>query len=66
MMLAVRSGNEDAGQWLSEERNVVEDYRRLYKAEPPPMAGVAIMTDTDNTGSVSEAWYADISLSSPP
>lgn len=65
-MLAVRSGNEDAGRRLSEERNVVEDYRRLYKAEPPPLAGVSIMTDTGNTGSVSESWYADIELSSPP
>lgn len=66
MMLAVRSGNEDAGKWLSEERDIVEDYRRLFKAEPPPLTGIAIMTDTDDTGSVSEAWYADIELSSPP
>lgn len=66
MMVAVRSGAEEAGQWLSEQRNILEDYRELYKEEPPPLAGIAIMTDTDNTGSEAEAWYADIELSSAP
>lgn len=63
MMVAVRSGDSRAGQWLSEERDVLADYRRLFAEEPPPYAGVAIMTDADNTGGAAEAWYADISLS---
>lgn len=64
MMLAVRSGDSEAGDWITEERNILEDYRRLFAEDPPPVAGVAIMTDTDNTGSQAEAWYADIELSS--
>ncbi|PIR19280.1 MAG: hypothetical protein COV48_02870 [Elusimicrobia bacterium CG11_big_fil_rev_8_21_14_0_20_64_6] len=63
MMVAVRSGNSAAGAWRSEERNVLEDYRRLFGEDPPPYAGIALMTDTDNTGGSAEAWYADISLS---
>lgn len=66
MMLAVRSGDAEAGRWISEQRNIVEDYRKLYNEDPPPLAGIAIMTDTDNTGSQAEAWYAEISLSSSP
>lgn len=66
MMIAVRSGDAETGRWISEQRNIVEDYRKLYKEDPPPLAGVAIMTDTDNTGSQAEAWYADIELSSWP
>lgn len=62
MMVAVRSGNAEAGEWRSEERNVREDYRRLFKEEPPPYAGVAIMTDADDTGGTAEAWYADIAM----
>lgn len=61
-MVAVRSGDEDAGRWIAEERNILEDYRRLFGEEPPPLAGIAIMTDTDNTGETVEAWFADISL----
>lgn len=66
MMVAVRSGDGEAGQWIAEERNVVEDYRRLLNEDPPPLAGLAIVTDTDNTGSQAEAWYADIELRSVP
>jgi hypothetical protein len=62
-MVAVRSGAAGAGDWRNEERNVLEDYRRLFGKEPPPYAGIAIMTDADNTGASAEAWYSDVSLS---
>lgn len=62
-MVAVRSGDSAADEWRSEERNVLEDYRRLFGEDPPPYAGVALMTDTDNTGGEAEAWYADLTLS---
>ena len=60
MMVAVQSGGELAGRWVSETRNVLEDYRRLYGEDPPPISGVAIMTDSDNTGESATAWYGDI------
>lgn len=63
MMVAVRSGDDGAEEWRSEERNVLEDYRRLFGSDPPPYAGVAVMTDADDTQESAEAWYADISLS---
>lgn len=66
MMLAVRSGAGEAGKWISEERNILEDYRTLFKEDPPHLAGIAIMTDTDNTRSHAEAWYADMELGSVP
>ncbi len=62
-MLAVESGNARAGQWITEERDLLADYRLLFGAEPPPADAIAIMTDTDNTGENAEAWYGDISLS---
>ncbi len=62
MMVAVESGNDRAGLWLREERNVLEDYRRLFGEEPPQAGAVAIMTDTDNTGDKVRAWYDDIRL----
>ncbi|MBI4799239.1 MAG: DUF3047 domain-containing protein [Desulfarculus sp.] len=62
MMVAVRSGPEQAGQWLSEERDVAEDFRRLFGDEPPEMGAVAVMTDADNTGGRAVAYYGDISL----
>ncbi len=62
-MVAVESGNDKAGHWLAEERDLYADYRLLFGADPPEAEAVAIMTDTDNTGSSAEAWYGDITLS---
>jgi hypothetical protein len=63
-MIAVESGNEKAGQWLSEERDLLGDYRALFGEEPQRADAIAIMTDTDNTGGTAEAWYGGITLSS--
>lgn len=61
-ILAVESGDEKAGTWITEERNVLEDYRRVFGGEPPPAGAVAVMTDTDDTGDDVTAWYGDIIL----
>jgi hypothetical protein len=61
-MIAVRSGPSDVGRWHEEERNVFEDYRRLFGQEPPRIGGIAVMTDTDNTGESAVAYYDRIAL----
>ena len=66
IIVAVESGDESAGAWVCEERNIREDYLRFFHEEPPELGGVAIMTDTDNTGEESTAWYGDIQLVSAP
>lgn len=60
MMVAVESGDEKTGQWVYEERNVLEDFRRCFKGEPPMVAGIIIMTDTDNTRGLMTSFYDDI------
>lgn len=62
-MVAVESGNGNAGLWITEERDLLADYRRMFGAEPDEAEAIAIMTDTDNTGGRAEAWFGDISLS---
>jgi hypothetical protein len=60
MMLPVRSGTTKVGQWVHERRNVRADYRQVFGDDPPPVNGVALMTDTDNTGGSARALYGDI------
>ena len=60
MMVAVRSGTEHAGAWVTERRNVLADYRAAFGGDPPPVNGVALMTDTDNTDGEATAYYGDI------
>jgi len=59
-MIVVESGKDKAGQWVDEERNLYEDYKKAFGTEPPMVSGVAIMTDTDNTGESAIAYYGDI------
>jgi len=59
-MLVVASGASGLGTWQAVRRNVAADYRRAYDAEPGSVLGVAVMTDTDNTGKKAVGEYADI------
>lgn len=59
-MIVVESGTERLNTWVTEERNVYEDYQKAFGEVPPLITGVAIMTDTDNTGESATAYYGDI------
>ncbi len=62
--IILRNGREEAGQWVEEERNVLDDYRRLFD-EPdalPTARGIAILTDSDNTKTRAVGDYDDITV----
>jgi hypothetical protein len=61
-MLVVRSGPGEAGRWVAERRDIYADYRRLFGGEPPRLAGIGLMTDTDDTGEDAVAWYGPLGL----
>jgi hypothetical protein len=63
-MVAIESGNARLKEWVSERRNVKEDYRRLFGGKVDHIDAVAIMTDTDNSGKAATAYYGDIYFSS--
>ena len=63
IMVAVESGMENTGKWVSEKRNIFEDYKRHFGDEPGNVGAIAIMTDTDNTGGSATACYGPISIS---
>jgi hypothetical protein len=63
-IVAVETGDGKAGQWVSEERNYCEDYRKIFGEEPPDPGAIAIMTDTDDTRDEVTAYYGDIFLKS--
>lgn len=65
MMVAVNSGPDQTGQWVTVERDIVADYRTAFGEEPPALVGVAIMSDSDNTGGEATAWYGDLMLGGP-
>jgi len=64
MMIVVESGTKNLNTWVEEERNIYDDYRKAFgddsAADVPLISGVAIMTDTDNTGETATSFYGDI------
>jgi hypothetical protein len=62
VMIAVNSGNELAGKWVTNRRNYADDYRTAFGEEPPEVGAVAIMTDSDNTGETAVGYYGDIDV----
>lgn len=66
IMFVVQGGDENMQQWVTETRNVYEDYKIAFGQEPTMITAVAIMTDTDNTGEFATAWYGDIVFRKKP
>ncbi len=65
-MLSLRDAGDPAGTWFSEQRNVAQDLRDLLGEAYRYIDGVAIMTDTDNSGLSASAEYGDIWFSAEP
>jgi len=65
-LIAVDSGTDRAGEWVSHTRDLRADWRAAFGEELDRLDGVALMTDADDTGGSVRAWYADIRLSSTP
>ena len=57
---ALKSGTDGRGRWVEERVNVLEDYKKFFDAkEAPQPAGIAVLTDADDTHSQAQGDYAD-------
>jgi hypothetical protein len=60
-MVAVRSGPPaKPPTWLTERRNIRDDFRALHDRDIVRIDAIALMTDCDDTGGTAEAWYGEI------
>lgn len=55
-MVILQTGADNAGIWKDEEVNILDDYRSAFGEDPPSVAGIAIMNDSDNTGESSVSY----------
>jgi len=61
-MFVLKNAASGVGEWAIERRDVMADYRAAFGEDPPPISGIAIAADTDQTGETVTAWFGDISL----
>jgi Protein of unknown function (DUF3047) len=62
----VRSGPGKDGEWVEQQVNVREDYKKRFEeSEAPKPAGIAVLTDSDDTKSSAKGDYANFRVCKP-
>ena len=62
-LIVLESGRKNLGQWVHEERNIAEDYKKAFgKPVTKRVGAISLMTDSDNTMSTAEAFYKNIKV----
>jgi hypothetical protein len=60
--IVVRSGSAELGKWMTERRNVLEDFTKVYGEAPENPGGVSISIDSNDTNSISESVMGTITF----
>jgi hypothetical protein len=63
--IVVESGPERLGKWISERRNVVEDFKRIYGEEPDNPGAISISIDSNDTHATAESYMGPIVFRRP-
>jgi len=58
--VVLHSGREELDRWITERRNVVADYRRIYGEAPDNPGALALSIDTNDTRSSAEGLIGSI------
>jgi len=60
--IVLQSGDAHAGTWQLQQRDLAADFRTAFGRAAPRVTGIALASDTDNTGGHVTAWFGDLTL----
>jgi hypothetical protein len=63
--IIVRSGAEELGKWLTEQRDVRADFKKIYGEEPDDPGALSIAIDTNDVEGTAEAFVGPILFRKP-
>ena len=63
--VVLRSGTAELGKWMTERRNVADDFRKIYGEDPEPPGAVSISIDSNDTNSGAESFMGAIFFKKP-
>ena len=61
-----QSGPEQINRWISEARNLGDDYQRAYGRRPPHVRGIRLQINSQHTGTSAESAFAEVTFRSTP
>ena len=64
--VVVRSGEANKGKWITETRNVLEDYKRLFGDDAEKVVGVRIQINSQYTKSQAESYWRSVIFKAAP
>ncbi|MCW2783285.1 MAG: hypothetical protein JWR35_3734 [Marmoricola sp.] len=60
--IVMESGPKHLNQWLDYQRDIRADFETAFGEKPGALVGVAIMSDSDNTRTETQAWYGAVHI----
>jgi len=63
--VVLRSGSDELGKWITERRNVVEDFRKIYGEAPESPTALSLAIDSDDTRSSAESFIGPTVFTRP-
>jgi hypothetical protein len=64
--VVVRSGRRERGKWVTETRNVVEDYKNLFGGDPDKVTGIRVQINSQHTKSSAESYWRLVTFKASP
>lgn len=61
-MIILQAGEENVDKWMDQKVNIIEDYHNAFGEDPPAVASIAIMNDSDDTGESSVSYFDYIEI----
>ncbi len=62
-----RSGAADMNRWITERRNVADDFERVFGHRPTDrIKGIRIQINSQHTGTSAESYFGDVAFQSTP
>lgn len=58
------SGAEQMNRWISEGRNLADDYEKAYGRRPPHVKGIRLQINSQHTGTSAESEFAEVTFRS--
>ena len=62
----MQSGPQGLGTWITERRNLINDYKQAYGEEPKVIEGVRIQINCQHTQSRAESYWHSIAATAKP
>lgn len=59
-MIVLQSGDKKANAWVGQSRDVATDFKRAFGFAAPAVTGIAVGSDTDQTGASITTWFGDV------